>query len=66
VAATEGSVQRALSLVLSGHTRPLIRVNSPYPLGARWTISSAASGKDVPDYEGDDDDRYRDGHDGDG
>jgi hypothetical protein len=35
-------------------------------LTARWTPASAASGQDVPDQEGDDDDRRCDGDDGDG
>lgn len=35
-------------------------------LTARWTLSSAASGQDVPGQEGDDDDRRRDSDDGNG
>jgi hypothetical protein len=35
-------------------------------LAARWTLSSAAAGQDVPGQEGDDDDRRRDSDDGDG
>jgi hypothetical protein len=35
-------------------------------LSARWTLSSTASGQDVPGHKSDDDDRRRDRDDGDG
>jgi hypothetical protein len=41
--------------------RPLVSY-----LSARWTLSSTASGQEVPGQKGDDDDRRRDSDDGDG
>src|SRR5947209_698407 len=45
------------------------KADEPHPvsyLSARWTLSSTASGQDVPGQKGDDDDRRRDRDDGDG
>jgi hypothetical protein len=45
------------------------KTDEPHPvsyLSARWTLSSTASGQDVPGQKGDDDDRRRDRDDGDG
>jgi hypothetical protein len=45
------------------------KAGEPQPvsyLSARWTLSSTASGQDVPGQQSDDDDRRRDRDDGDG
>jgi hypothetical protein len=46
-----------------------VQDDDPQPvsyLSARWTLSSTASGQDVPGQKSDDDDRRRDRDDGDG
>jgi hypothetical protein len=69
-----GTCPRLLADCASARADGLARVQSrradePQPvsyLSARWTLSSTASGQDVPGQQSDDDDRRRDCDDGDG